>query len=82
MRIQLLTLLVLVWALPVLAVDGVLEINQTCAVPTGCFAGDATGFPVQINASGSNRPTSNLGTTKTGILVTADETTDSLRRKV
>ena len=30
------------------AVDGVLEINQTCAVNTGCFAGDAAAFPVTI----------------------------------
>ncbi len=27
---------------------GVLEIDQTCAVRTGCFAGDAAGFPVTI----------------------------------
>ncbi len=33
------------------AVDGVLEINQACAVNTGCFAGDTAGFPVII-ASG------------------------------
>jgi hypothetical protein len=26
---------------PALAVDGVLEINQACAVNTGCFSGDA-----------------------------------------
>ena len=35
-------------ASPALAVDGVLEINQTCAVLTGCFAGDIPGFPVTI----------------------------------
>jgi hypothetical protein len=35
----LLTLLFLTLATPALAVDGVLEINQTCAVETGCFAG-------------------------------------------
>jgi hypothetical protein len=42
------------------AVDGVLEINQTCAVNTGCFPGDVPGFPVTITASGSYRLTSNL----------------------
>jgi putative cofactor-binding repeat protein len=35
------------------AVDGVLEINQTCAVNTGCFSGDTAGFPVDLSASGS-----------------------------
>jgi hypothetical protein len=45
---------------PALAVDGVLEINQACAVQAGCFAGDAAGFPVTISASGSYRLTSDL----------------------
>jgi len=31
-----------------LAADGVLEINQTCATQTGCFAGDKAGFPVTV----------------------------------
>jgi hypothetical protein len=31
------------------AAGGVLEINQTCAAGPGCFAGDAPGFPVQID---------------------------------
>lgn len=35
------------------AVDGVLEINQACAVNTGCFSGDTAGFPVDLTASGS-----------------------------
>ena len=35
------------------AADGVLEINQICALHTGCFAGDAAGFPVTIGKSGS-----------------------------
>ncbi len=56
----LLLLLLLVLAAPALAVDGVLEINQTCAVQTGCFPGDAAAFPVAITASGSYRLTSNL----------------------
>lgn len=42
------------------AVDGVLEINQACAVNTGCFTGDALGLPVTITAAGSYRLTSNL----------------------
>ncbi len=42
------------------AVDGVFEINQLCATTTGCFAGDAPGFPVTINATGSYRLTGNL----------------------
>jgi hypothetical protein len=42
------------------AVDGVLEINQTCGAGPGCFAGDTAGFPVQITARGSYRLTSNL----------------------
>lgn len=40
-------------ATPALADEGRLEINQTCAVETGCFAGDLPGFPVRISASGS-----------------------------
>ena len=42
------------------AVDGVLEINQACAVNTGCFAGDTAGFGVTIQNPGSYRLTSNL----------------------
>jgi len=57
------TLLFLTLATPALAVDGVLEINQTCAVQTGCFAGDTPGFPVTINGSAgrSYKLTSDLG---------------------
>jgi hypothetical protein len=43
MRRSILILLLLLFATPALAVDGVLEINQTCAVQTGCFAGDTAG---------------------------------------
>jgi hypothetical protein len=46
-----------------LAGDGVLEINQVCATQTGCFAGDAPGFPITIAASGSYRLTSNVSLT-------------------
>jgi hypothetical protein len=42
------------------ASDGVLEINQTCALQTGCFDGDAPGFPVTLGQPGSYRLTSNL----------------------
>jgi hypothetical protein len=43
------------------AVDGVLEIDQTCAVITGCFAGDDPGFPVTLSVPGaSDRLTSAL----------------------
>jgi len=54
--------LLVVVAPPALASDGVLEINQSCAVQTGCFAGDAAGFPVTINglAGHSYRLTSSL----------------------
>ncbi len=45
---------------PALAVDGVIEINQTCAVQSGCFPGDSAGFPVTIAVSGSYRLTSSL----------------------
>ncbi len=45
------------------AVDGVGEINQTCAVNTGCFPGDSPGFPVTIAGEpASFRLTSNLTT--------------------
>jgi hypothetical protein len=46
------------------AVDGVLEISQVCATSaTGCFTGDAAGFPVEIGQAGSYRLTSNLDVT-------------------
>jgi hypothetical protein len=55
-------LLLLLFATPALATDGVLEINQTCAVQTGCFTGDSAGFPVTIGLSAgrSFRLTSDL----------------------
>lgn len=57
--------LVIVWLLfaasPASGVDGVLEINQTCAVNSGCFPGDSAGFPVTITTEGvSVRLTSSL----------------------
>jgi hypothetical protein len=56
-------LIAILIAAPALAGDGVLEINQTCAVQTGCFSGDAAGFPVRLPQSGSYRLTSNLTVT-------------------
>ncbi len=47
-------------ASPSRASDGVLEINQSCAVNGGCFVGDSAGFPVTITASGSYRLSTNL----------------------
>ncbi len=43
------------------ATDGVLEINQACAIGPGCFSGDDPGFPVTITIPGSYRLTGNLG---------------------
>lgn len=40
--------------------DGRLEINQACATGGGCFAGDASGFPVRVGAPGSYLLTSSL----------------------
>ena len=55
--------LLLAVASPALAVDGVLEINQTCAKETGCFSGDTPGYPVTINGSAgrSYKLTSDIG---------------------
>jgi len=47
------------WAPSALAVDGVIEINQTC-VASGCFASDDPGFPITIGTIGSYRLTSSL----------------------
>ena len=66
-----LILLLLLLAAPALAVDGVLEINQTCAVETGCFPNDGPGYPIFIDKPGSYRLTSNL--------VVPNENTDGIR---
>jgi hypothetical protein len=55
----LLAALIALFAAPVFAGDGVVEINQAC-VAAGCFAGDAAGLPVTIMQPGSYRLTSNL----------------------
>lgn len=49
-------------ALTASARDGVLEIDEAC-VSTGCFPGDAPGFPVTISDPGSYRLTSALDVT-------------------
>ncbi len=51
------------------ASDGVLEINQACAVNTGCFTGDSVGFPVEIDGSvgRSYRLTSDLILPSSGV---------------
>ncbi|MFK7896532.1 MAG: right-handed parallel beta-helix repeat-containing protein [Myxococcota bacterium] len=66
----------LVAATPSEAVDGVFEINQTCATQTGCFPLDAPGLPVEISQPGSYRLTGNLATLNKGttaILIAADD---------
>ena len=65
MRSMLILLLFLTLTAPALASDGVIEINQTCAVQTGCIdnsggIGDTPGFPVTIEIPGSYVLTSNL----------------------
>lgn len=49
------------------ASDGTIELNQTCAVQTGCFAGDAPGFPITIGSTGSYRLTSSLTVAANGV---------------
>ena len=83
MRVFLFLLLLLSLAPAAIAADGVLEINQTCAVNTGCFPGDTAGFPVTIlpSAARSFRLTSDLGPlapNQNGIVVTADNATIDL----
>jgi hypothetical protein len=78
MRWNLTLLLTLLAATPAAAVDGVLEINQTCAVQTGCFAGDTAEFPVDIAEAGSYLLTGNLNAptaSTTMIRINADNVT-------
>jgi len=58
--------LLLITVSPSLAVDGVIEINQAKALAGGVTPGDAAGFPVTIDQSGSYRLTSNLILATTG----------------
>jgi hypothetical protein len=55
--------------------DGRIEINQTCAVRTGCTSSDPPGFPVELLSSGSYLLTSNLEVSdpnRSAILVNSD----------
>jgi hypothetical protein len=47
-------------AAPAGAGEGVFELGQVCATQSGCFPGDAAGFPITIVQPGSYRLTSNL----------------------
>lgn len=67
-----LSLLALCAASNASASDGVAEINDTCAVQTGCFAGDAAGYPVTI--TGAAGPSYRL----TSDLLLPDENTDGI----
>jgi hypothetical protein len=62
MRRSLFALTLLALAPAVASADGVLEINHTCALQTGCFQGDSPGYPVTIDGSAgrSYRLTSDL----------------------
>lgn len=60
MRCLAIVLMLLAAPMPAFASDGVLEINQTCAINGGCFSGDAAGFPVTITTPGNYRLTSSL----------------------
>lgn len=59
-RTSLILLFFLPLAPPALASNGVLEINATCALQTGCFTGDTPGYPVTLSQPGSYRLTGNL----------------------
>lgn len=67
----------IVSAAPGRAADGRLEINQTCAVNTGCFPGDGAGFPVTISNPGSYLFTGDMSVPVdvSGIMVQADDVT-------
>jgi hypothetical protein len=72
-----LTLCTLMGTTAARAVDGVLEINQTCAA-VGCFPGDGAGFPVTIGNEGSYVLTSDLESVSNAIELTASDTTIDL----
>lgn len=76
-RLNWIALCALLLAAPITrAGDGVLEINQTCAL-AGCFPGDPAGFPVVVTTAGSYRLTSNLDVSGAG--VPADTTAVEIR---
>lgn len=79
--VLLLSALLVVSSGPAAAVDGVVEIGQTCATTTGCLPGDLAGFPVTLGQSGSYRLTSNLtvpNASTTAIDVTTSDVTIDL----
>jgi hypothetical protein len=63
--------LALSFAAPASAADGVLEINQTCATQSGCFAGDSGGWPVTIT---SDAPARSFRLTSDLVIGSADTT--------
>jgi parallel beta-helix repeat protein len=67
-------------AAPAIAAEGVVEINQACAVNMGCFSGDGPGLPVTISTSGSYRLTGNLSVPvdTNGIEITVNDVTMDL----
>ena len=59
-----------------IAAPGQVELNQTCAVSTGCAAGDVPGFPIRLEASDSYVLTSDLvvpDENTTAIVINADQ---------
>jgi len=64
--IQLIYALSMLWSISAFSSDGVLEINQACAINGGCFDGDTAGFPVLITNPGSYLLTSNLSVADPG----------------
>ncbi len=74
-------MLSLVWSISIYSSDGILEINQVCALTGGCFTGDSGGSPVTITQAGSYRLTSNLtlaDENASGIVVSAPNVTIDL----
>lgn len=72
------TLVLALYSAPAAASDGVLEINHTCAIQTGCFLGDTPGYPVTIDGSAgrSYRLTSDLpvsSSSLTGLLLSGND---------
>jgi len=74
---SLVTLMILLFpAVSAWASDGVLEINEACALQTGCFSGDSAGLPVTITQPGSYKLTGNLAlatVNTTGISIAASD---------
>lgn len=79
-RLFLVLLLSVTPAVSSVASDGVVEINQACAVGDGCLPGDLPGFPVTIAGPGSYRLTGNLNCAPntSGITISGDDVTVDL----